>query len=176
MRSPRLAGREVENGAVGCGRLLAGAAFGIRVGLADGTIDIVVSDHSPCTPDLKRRDTGDFAAAWGGISSLQLGLSAVWTAAEERGHSLSDVVRWMARGPADLVGLVHKGRIEVGADADLVAFDPASTWTVDPAALHHRNPVTPYAGRTLRGVVRTTWLRGEPVSTVPTGTLLTRGT
>jgi allantoinase len=145
-------------------------------GLADGTIDIVVSDHSPCTPDLKRRDTGDFAAAWGGISSLQLGLSAVWTAAEERGHSLSDVVRWMARGPADLVGLVHKGRIEVGADADLVAFDPASTWTVDPAALHHRNPVTPYAGRTLRGVVRTTWLRGEPVSTVPTGTLLTRGT
>jgi allantoinase len=175
-----LSGEEVPDGATEfkCCPPIRSAANRDRLwqGLADGTIDIVVSDHSPCTPDLKRRDTGDFAAAWGGIASLQIGLSAVWTAAEERGHSLSDVVRWMARGPADLVGLVHKGRIEVGADADLVAFDPSATWTVDPAALHHRNPVTPYAGRTLRGVVRTTWLRGEPVSTVPTGTLLTRGT
>jgi allantoinase len=81
----------------------------------------------------------------------------------------------MSRGPADLVGLVHKGRIEVGAEADLVAFDPSGTWTVDPARLHHRHPVTPYAGRTLRGVVRATWLRGEPVSPdIPRGHLLTR--
>jgi allantoinase len=142
-------------------------------GLADGTIDCVVSDHSPCTPDLKRRESGDFAAAWGGIASLQLGLPAVWTAAAARGHALSDVVTWMARRPADLVGLRHKGRIEVGADADLVAFDPEATFVVDPAALHHRNPVTPYAGRELRGVVRTTWLRGEPVDfATPRGQLL----
>ncbi len=146
------------------------------VGLAAGTIHCVVSDHSPCTPDLKRADTGDFAAAWGGIASLQLGLSAVWTAARTRGFSLADVVTWMSRRPADLVGLVHKGRIEVGADADLVAFDPDATWVVDPGALHHRHPVTPYAGRTLTGVVRTTWLRGEPVDGVnPRGELLERG-
>ncbi len=143
--------------------------------LADGLITCVVSDHSPCTPELKRRDTGDFAAAWGGIASVQLGLPVVWTAARDRGFTLADVVRWMARRPADLVGLHAKGRIAVGADADLVAFDPDATFTVDPHALHHRNPVTPYAGRVLTGVVRATWLRGRPVTgDAPEGRLLTR--
>jgi allantoinase len=143
--------------------------------LADGLITCVVSDHSPCTPDLKRRDTGDFAAAWGGIASVQLGLPVVWTAAADRGHPLPDVIDWMARRPADLVGLRTKGRIEVGADADLVAFDPEDTFQVDPHRLHHRNPVTPYAGRKLRGVVRTTWLRGRRVTTdSPGGRFLSR--
>lgn len=132
--------------------------------LADGLITCVVSDHSPCTPDLKRQDTGDFAAAWGGIASVQLGLPVIWTAARERGHTLADVVKWMARRPADLVGLRGKGRIEVGADADLVAFEPDEEFVVDAHALHHRNPVTPYAGKKLRGVVRTTWLRGATVT------------
>ena len=141
-------------------------------GLADGTIDCVVSDHSPCTPDLKRPDTGDFAAAWGGIASLQLGLPVIWTHASRRGHTLADVVHWMARRPADLVGLARKGRIEVGADADLVAFDPDQEWTVDPSGLHHRHPVTPYAGQRMRGKVISTWLRGEPVGF--TGRLLER--
>jgi allantoinase len=146
-------------------------------GLAAGTIHCVVSDHSPCTPDLKRADTGDFAAAWGGIASLQLGLSVVWTAARARGFTLAEVVNWMSRRPADLVGLVHKGRIEVGADADLVAFDPDAMWVVDPGELQHRHPVTPYAGRTLTGRVHTTWLRGERVDGVtPRGQLLQRGT
>lgn len=143
--------------------------------LADGLITCVVSDHSPCTPDLKRQDTGDFAAAWGGIASVQLGLPVIWTAARERGFGLADVVSWMARRPADLVGLGGKGRIAIGADADLVAFDPDATFTVDPHALHHRNPVTPYAGTTLAGVVRATWLRGRPVSfDEPAGRFLTR--
>jgi allantoinase len=150
-------------------------ADALWAGLVEGTIDCVVSDHSPCTPDLKRADTGDFAAAWGGIASVQLGLPAVWTAARERGIALEQVVTWMARRPADLAGLVHKGRIAVGADADLVAFDPDAAWVVDAGALHHRNPVTPYAGRTLRGVVRATWLRGELVDGVtPRGRLLAR--
>jgi allantoinase len=144
-------------------------------GLADGTISIVVSDHSPSTPALKRRDTGDFAAAWGGIASLQLGLPAVWTAARERGFTLADVVGWMSTGPADLVGLRRKGRIAPGADADLVAFDPGGEFVVDPAALHHRHPVTPYAHRSLTGVVHTTWLRGVPVGATPTGRFLLRG-
>ncbi|GGQ54360.1 allantoinase AllB [Couchioplanes azureus] len=143
--------------------------------LAEGLITCVVSDHSPCTPDLKRRDTGDFAAAWGGIASVQLGLPVVWTAARARGHSLADVVAWMAHRPADLVGLEGKGRIAVGADADLVAFDPDATFVVDPARLHHRNPVTPYAGKTLTGVVRTTWLRGRAVTgDAPQGRFLIR--
>jgi allantoinase len=144
--------------------------------LANGDIDLVVSDHSPCTPDLKQRGGGDFGAAWGGISSVQLGLSAVWTGARARGHALVDVVRWMATAPADRVGLAHKGRIEVGADADLVRFAPDEEFTVDVAMLRHRNPVSAYAGRRLAGVVRETWLRGVPVSDDgPRGRLLRRG-
>ncbi|TDC05262.1 allantoinase AllB, partial [Streptomyces sp. 8K308] len=130
-------------------------------GLAAGTLDCVVSDHSPCTPDLK---VPDFGAAWGGISSLQLGLPAVWTAARARGHRLADVARWMATGPARLAGLTYKGAIAPGMDADLTVLDPEATFTVDPAALHHRNPVTAYAGRTLHGVVRATWLRGRLIA------------
>ena len=149
---------------------------GLWQALADGDVDVVVSDHSPCTPDLKRLDVGDFGLAWGGVSSLQLGLSAVWTGARARGHGLADVVRWMAEGPARLVGLPRKGRLEIGADADLCVFAPDESWLVDPARLHHRNPVTPYAGSTLDGVVRSTWLRGERIDlTTPRGRLLVRG-
>jgi allantoinase len=143
--------------------------------LADGTIDLVVSDHSPCTADLKALDTGDFAAAWGGIASVQLGLPLVWSEARRRGHSLECVVRWMAAAPASLVGLTSKGAIRPGAAADLVAFAPDDDWVVDPAALHHRNPVSPYAGTRLTGSVRTTWLAGVPVDGEPRGRLLARG-
>ncbi|MBO9523452.1 MAG: allantoinase AllB [Nocardioidaceae bacterium] len=145
-------------------------------GLRDGVISMVVSDHSPSTPDLKRLESGDFAAAWGGISSLQLGLAAVWTEARARGFGLPDVVRWMARNPADLVGLRGKGRIEVGGDADLVVLDPDAELVVDPRALHHKNPITPYDGRRLCGVVRSTWLRGRKVDleAEPRGRLLER--
>jgi allantoinase len=145
-------------------------------GLVDGVIDCVVSDHSPATPELKGLSHGDFATAWGGIASLQLGLPLMWTEACRRGVGLADVVRWMARTPADLVGLTGKGRIEVGADADLVAFDPDREFTVEAARLRHRHPVTPYAGRRLRGVVERTWVRGTVVDGVtPRGRLLERG-
>jgi allantoinase len=142
-------------------------------GLADGTIDIIVSDHSPCTAELKRLETGDFGQAWGGIASLQLGLPVVWTQARRRGHDLVDVVRWMAEGPAALVGLAHKGRIAAGCDADLVVFAPDVWFTV--RELHHRNPITPYTGRELFGVVRATLLRGSTVDERPRGRLLRRG-
>jgi allantoinase len=127
--------------------------------LADGDIDLVVSDHSPCTPELKRLDVGDFASAWGGIAGLQVTLPVVWTGARARGLSLGDVVRWMSAAPAALTGLAGKGGIAVGKDADLVAFAPDERSTV--GQLHHRNPVTPYTGRELTGVVRRAWLRGE---------------
>ncbi|WNI18568.1 allantoinase AllB [Actinacidiphila sp. ITFR-21] len=133
--------------------------------LADGLIDCVVSDHSPSTVDLKHKDSGDFAAAWGGISSLQLGLPAVWTEARRRGHTLADVARWMSAGPARLAGLgATKGAIAAGYDADFAVLAPDLTFTVDPARLQHRNPVTAYAGRTLSGVVRSTWLGGRVVA------------
>ena len=146
-------------------------------GLGEGILDVVVSDHSPSTPELKALDTGDFGRAWGGISSLQLGLAVVWTQARERGFSLADVTRWMAEGPADLVGLSHKGRIAVGADADFCVFAPDDGFIVDAAQLQHRNPITPYDGRRLFGVVRATWLRGERIDldAEPRGRLLRRG-
>lgn len=132
---------------------------GLWRGLADGLIGCVVSDHSPCVPELKK---GGFDTAWGGISSLQLGLPVIWTAARARGHGLPDVARWMAAGPAELTGLTGKGRIEEGYDADLVAFAPDQGFVVDPGALRQRHPVTPYAGMDLTGVVEGVWLRGEP--------------
>jgi allantoinase len=152
-------------------------------GLEAGAIDCVVSDHSPCPPELKSFGTGDFGQAWGGIASLQLGLSAVWTAARRRGRALDDVVRWMAAAPAELASLSAKGRLAVGCDADLVAFDPDADWVVDAARLQHRHPVTPYAGRTLTGRVRQTWLRGTALLDAesgapdgePVGRLLNRG-
>jgi allantoinase len=131
--------------------------------LAAGDIDCVVSDHSPSTPDLKLLDQGDFAGAWGGVSSLQLGLPVVWTAARSRGHDLATVVDWMSASPARVAGVSGKGAIAPGAPADLVVLAPDETFTVRAEMLHHRHPVTPYAGRELAGVVRATYLRGARV-------------
>jgi allantoinase len=131
--------------------------------LADGTLTLVASDHSPCTPERKLLDTGDFARAWGGIASLQLALAVVWTHARPRGHIPADLVHWMSVAPARLVGLHHKGALAPGFDADIVVWDPDETWVVDGAALEHRHPVTPYQGAPLHGRVATTWVRGHKV-------------
>jgi allantoinase len=132
--------------------------------LRDGILTQVVTDHSPADPALKCVESGDFVAAWGGIASLQLGLRATWTEAHARGMRLSQLVEWMCAAPARLVGLSHKGRIEVGADADLVVFDPDATERVEARRLFHRHAVTPYDGRELRGRVVSTWLRGRQVA------------
>jgi allantoinase len=130
-------------------------------GLRSGTIDLVASDHSPATPAMKHLDTGDFAAAWGGISSLQIALPLTWTAARARGISLAEVADWMASRPAQLAGLATKGRIAPGCDADFCILAPDEPFVVDPVGLRHRQPVSPYAGRTLTGTVRASVLRGE---------------
>ena len=141
-----------------------------------GDIDCVVSDHSPCTVELKRSELGEFGPAWGGISSLEVALPAVWTQARLRGYTLIDVVRWMAERPAQIAGLQEKGRIERGYHADFTVFAPDEAFVVDPSRLHHRNPVTPYANRPLAGVVRSTWLRGQQVTgDKPQGNLISRG-
>jgi allantoinase len=143
-------------------------------GLRSGTIDLVASDHSPAAPAMKHPDTGDFSAAWGGISSLQISLPLTWTAARDRGISLAEVACWMSLRPAELAGLHWKGRIAPGCDADFCILAPDEQFVVDPAALRHRHAVTPYAGRILTGAVRATVLRGELVAGQPRGKLLSR--
>lgn len=132
--------------------------------LADGVLELVASDHSPCTPALKQLPAGDFVAAWGGIAGLQLALPVVWTEARARGHGLDAIVRWMCTATARLAGLTgRKGAIAVGADADLCVFADDEQVTIDAAALRHRHPVTPYAGATLTGRVHATYLRGHKI-------------
>jgi allantoinase len=126
-------------------------------GLAAGQIELVVSDHSPCTPELKK---GDFAKAWGGIASLQFVLPIVWTNARLRGHTVEDLARWCSAAPARLANLSTKGAIAVGNDADFTVFDPDATFTVTPERIRHRHKVTPYLGETLHGVVEAAWVRG----------------
>ena len=132
--------------------------------LREGLIDQVVSDHSPSTSALKCQGSGDFPSAWGGISSLQLELPVVWTEAAARGRTLVEVCRWMCEMPAQLLRLGdRKGRIAPGNDADLVVFDPEAAFRVHPERLFHRNKLTPYARQTLRGVVISTFVRGQRV-------------
>ena len=131
-------------------------------GLADGTISMVVSDHSPCTPQLKKPESGDFMGAWGGISSLQLGLSVLFTLARQRGYSLAQVFEWNAAGPARLAGLSQrKGRLAKGFDADLVIWNDTRVSAVRASELHHRHKITPYAGRGLLGEIEQTYVGGR---------------
>jgi len=132
-------------------------------GLADGTIDFVASDHSPAPPALKCLEAGDFVRAWGGVASLELALAATWTGARARGRDVHDLARWLSERPARLAGLRGKGRIAPGCDADLAVFDPDARFTVEPSRLRQRHPITPYAGLTLYGVVRQTFVRGTCV-------------
>jgi allantoinase len=133
-------------------------------GLKDGVLDFVVTDHSPCTPALKDRERGDFAEAWGGIASLQLGLPAVWTEARGRGLGLGEIASWMSARPAALAGLgLRKGQIAPGFDADLVVWDPDAEISVDAEQLQFRHKVSPYLGRRLMGRVEATFLRGQLV-------------
>lgn len=131
--------------------------------LQQGVIDVVVSDHSPATAAEKQRGGGDLQQAWGGVAGLQVGFAAVAHEARRRGIGVEAVSRWMSRGTADLVGLRHKGRIEVTADADLVVYDTAAELEVDAAQLAHRNPITAYDGQRYGGQVTHTVVRGRLV-------------
>ncbi len=132
--------------------------------VASGLVDLVTSDHSPCTPHLKKPREGDFCGAWGGIASLSLGLPSVWSEASRRGLSLARVVSWMSDRPARLAGLAsRKGRIARGLDADLCVFEPDASRVVEREELRFRHKVSPYVGREVRGRVSTTWVRGRRV-------------
>ncbi|MGI8919491.1 MAG: allantoinase AllB, partial [Pyrinomonadaceae bacterium] len=147
--------------------------------LGAGTLDMIVSDHSPCSPELKLKEGGDFLAAWGGIASLQFRLPIIWTEAKKRGFGISEVAEWLCRAPARLVGLQSsKGSISVGCDADLIIWNPEQSFTIEPESIHHRHKLTPYAAREFAGVVQTTFLRGRKIYDAgkfigkPQGTLL----
>ena len=133
-------------------------------GLIDGVIDFIVSDHSPCTPQLKALGSGDIGAAWGGISALQFGLSLIWTEGKKRGFSLHDLAYLMAQAPADIANIGHqKGRIAVGYDADFCVFDDTASQVISAEIIKHKHKVSPYIGQTLQGCVTETWLRGERI-------------
>jgi len=148
--------------------------------LRDGTIDMVVSDHSPCPPEMKLPEPGDFMQAWGGISSLQFRLPIMWTEARKRGFATSQLAEWCCRAPARLVGLEgRKGSLAIGCDADIVIWNPNAELCVEPRMIHHRHKLTPYAGEVLRGKVEKTFLRGQMVYddgefNAPKGSLLLR--
>jgi allantoinase len=129
-----------------------------------GLLDLVVTDHSPCTPALKLLDEGDFMQAWGGIAALQFGLPVMWTQAQTRGYGLRDIARWMCEGPARLAGLdARKGRLAPGYDADIIVWQPEREFTITPDAVRHKHKITPYSGLNLRGVVEATFLRGAKI-------------
>ncbi|TFK46625.1 allantoinase [Heliocybe sulcata] len=132
--------------------------------LKDGTIDMVVSDHSPCVAELKKPQEGDLLGAWGGVSTLGLGLSALWTEGRKRGVSAAQVVRWMSKRTAAHAGLAdRKGAIRVGHDADLVIWDPEAEFTVTKESLNFKNKMSPYEGMKMTGRVERTYLRGQLV-------------
>jgi len=133
-------------------------------GLKDRIIDLVATDHSPCPPAMKRFEEKDFSTAWGGIASLSLALPVMWTEASRRGFALPDISRWMGEQPARLAGCSsRKGRIAEGCDADFVIFEPETEFVVTEDRLHYRYPISPYLGEKLSGVVKATYLRGQPV-------------
>ena len=144
--------------------------------LQAGIIDFVATDHSPAPPDLKQLESGDFTTAWGGIASLQLALPVLWTAARPRGATLSDMARWLSAHPAKLAGQSEKkGRIAPGFDADLIVFDPETTFMVSEELIQHKHKVSPYICQELAGVVELTFLKGEQVFQRPDFTHLNHG-
>ncbi|MEK6398806.1 MAG: amidohydrolase family protein, partial [Terriglobus sp.] len=129
-----------------------------------GVIDMVATDHSPCPPEMKRKEDGRFNVAWGGIASLSTALPVMWTEARMRGHSLRDLARWMSGAPAALAGLRRRvGGIEIGRDANFIVFDPDAEFQVMEDKLHYRHKISPYLGERLRGLVHETVLRGKTV-------------
>jgi allantoinase len=132
--------------------------------LKDGIIDFVATDHSPVLPGLKELKNGDFLEAWGGISSIQLALPVLWTAAKKHHCSLNDVAKWLCENPAELIGKRHsKGKIAKGYEADLVVWDPEKKFTVTESIIHHKHKITPYLNEKLFGVTEQTWLGGQMV-------------
>ena len=132
--------------------------------LNDGIIDMIVTDHSPCPPEMKRTDTGRFDQAWGGIAGLSIAFPLIYTEALRRGFTLDHIARWMSSAPATLAGISHQaGSLEPNREANFTIFDTEAEFTVTPDKLHYRHPISAYMGEKLRGTVKATYLRGQPI-------------
>ncbi len=132
--------------------------------LKDGTIDFVVTDHSPATPDLKKMESGNLNEAWGGIASIQFSLPVVWTAAQKHNFSLNEVASIMSKNVAKFIGLEKtKGQLKKGYEADIVVWDPQQRFTVNASDIHYRHKISPYVGEELQGVVKQTYVGGKKV-------------
>ncbi|WP_308291585.1 allantoinase AllB [Microbacterium sp. G2-8] len=129
-------------------------------GVLDGTIDAIVSDHSPATAELK--NDPDLGTAWGGISGAQTGLAVVWSEARRRGVDLEQILPLFTTGPAGIVRL-ERGAIERDAPAHLAVFDPEAAHTLAESDLEYRSKVSPWVGAELTGAVVRTYLNGECV-------------
>ena len=131
--------------------------------LQEGLIDMIVSDHSPCTPQLKLMESGDLENAWGGISALQFGLPLIWTEGQKRGFTLTDLAHLMCERPAAIAGIANKGKLAVGYAADFCVFDDKASVTISAAIIKHKHKISPYIGHTVSGQVLQTWLAGVPI-------------
>jgi len=131
-------------------------------GVKEGIVDFIVSDHSPCTPNLKLMEQEDLERAWGGISSLQFSLPLVWTEGRNQGLSPSDLVSLLCSKPAKLIGLdKQKGDLLPGMDADIVVWRPDKQFTITKEKILFKNKITPYEGRTVNGLIEKTYLGGK---------------
>ena len=128
--------------------------------LKSGLIDFVATDHSPAPPDLKEISSGDLSKAWGGIAGLQFALCSLWTEAKRRGCNENDIARWLSSGPANFLRLENRGKISVGASADLFIWDSSGQTIFSVDEIHHRHKVSPYSGKPFLGKVLKTMLRG----------------
>ncbi|MGK2874905.1 MAG: allantoinase AllB [Nocardioides sp.] len=131
--------------------------------LRAGIIDSIVSDHSPATAEEKSRGDGDLQQAWGGVSGLQVGFSALAQESRRRGVKLAQLSRWMSTNTANLVGLTNKGRIAVGADADFAVYDTAAEFRIEATRLKHKNPISAYDGLRFGGRVTRSVVRGNAI-------------
>jgi allantoinase len=131
--------------------------------LLDGAIDWIASDHSPCPPRMKQTD--DIWSAWGGLAGVQALLPALLTEGVHARHlSLPRLVSLTAGAPSRRLGLQpRKGVLEPGSDADLVLIDLDQRWTLEAPDLQTRWPISPFLGRTFRGRVIATMVRGTDV-------------
>jgi allantoinase len=132
--------------------------------LKDGTIDFIVTDHSPATPELKKLDSGNLKQAWGGIASIQFSLPVVWTGAKRRGMSLNDLSNLMSTHVARFLGFGEsKGLIRKGYDADLTVWDPDKLIVVQAKDIEYRHKISPYLNEKLFGAVSQTYVGGIKV-------------
>ncbi len=150
--------------------------------LKDGTLDFIVTDHSPTTPELKKMESGNLKEAWGGIASIQFSLPVVWTKAKQRGFTIENISKLMSTTIAHFIGQTNKGKIKKGYDADITVWNPEEKFVVEKSKIQYRHKISPYVGEELYGVIKQTYVGGKKVYengnfiSLPQGKILLKNT